>query len=267
MDLVYQELNYFKEKLKIEYNYFWADTFLALNNKEFDEFCEMYADIKLPFWVQTRPETLTDYKVRRLAEVGLHRISFGLEHGDENFRSKYLARNFKNEDTIEALKIPVNNGIPFSVNNITGFPYETRDLAMATVELNRQIDSSNQNIYSFAPFHGTPLRQVCVDLGLIEPDAITKCLTDKSILKLPNYSEVEIEGLKKCFALYVKFPKNRWTDIRRAEENTSEGNKIFGELREEYLDKYLVINDEPTPHGDGVSSADLEYGATSLPRQ
>ena len=38
MDLVYKELKHFKENHKVEYNYFWADTFLGMNTKEFDEF-------------------------------------------------------------------------------------------------------------------------------------------------------------------------------------------------------------------------------------
>ena len=66
MDLVYKELKYFKEVHKVEYNYFWADTFLGMSKKEFNEFCEMYEDIKLPFWMQTRPETINDYNIKRL---------------------------------------------------------------------------------------------------------------------------------------------------------------------------------------------------------
>ena len=257
MDLVHAELKWFKETLDIEYFYFWADTFLALNMHEFDEFCEMYTDIGLPFWIQTRPETLTDYKVRRLAEIGIHRISFGLEHGNEEFRAKYLDRQFKNADILDKLKLANKYDIPFSVNNITGFPYETRELAMDTVEINRQIDSANQNIYSFAPFHGTPLRDLCQQIGLIAPDTITQCLTEASTLRLPDYPVEEIEGLKKCFALYVKFPKSRWNDIRAAEANTPEGDRIFTELREEYLDKYL---DAPAREAENHSTADLEYG-------
>ena len=79
--------------------------------------------------------------------MGLHRISFGLEHGNEGFRKKLLRRDWKNGPIIDALKIPVHYGVPFSVNNITGFPTETRELAMDTVELNRYIDSHNQNLY------------------------------------------------------------------------------------------------------------------------
>ena len=64
--------------------------------------------------------------------------------------------------------------IPFSANNITGFPTETKKLAFDTIELNRQIDADNANIYAFVPFHGTPLRKMCEDLGLIKHETITK---------------------------------------------------------------------------------------------
>ena len=69
MELVYKELKHFKETHKVEYNYFWADTFLGMSNKEFDEFIEMYQDINLPFWMQTRPETVTDYNMSKLKSV------------------------------------------------------------------------------------------------------------------------------------------------------------------------------------------------------
>ncbi len=259
MDVVYRELKHLKDNLGCEYNYFWADTFLALNTREFDEFCEMYSDIKLPFWMQTRPETVTDYKIRRLSEVGLHRISFGLEHGNEEFRRKVLDRKWSNGDITDALKIPHKYGIQYSVNNITGFPGETRELAMDTVEINRLIDADNYNIYSFVPFHGTPLRRECERLGLIQPETITKCLTDEPQLELKDYPVREIEGLKKCFILYVKFPKSRWPEIRQAESNTVEGNRLFSELKEEYMSKYFQFPDD-NPHSEMPKLADLEHG-------
>ena len=45
--------------------------------------------------MQTRPETIDDYNMKKLAEVGLHRISFGVEHGNEDFRRKMLDRRWK----------------------------------------------------------------------------------------------------------------------------------------------------------------------------
>ncbi|MDC0205528.1 B12-binding domain-containing radical SAM protein [Pelagibacteraceae bacterium] len=257
MDLVYKELKHFKDEHKVEYNYFWADTFLAMNKKEFEEFCDMYQEINLPFWMQTRPETVNDYNIKKLSKVGLHRISFGVEHGNEEFRAKILDRRWKNKDIIERLKIPHKYGVQFSVNNITGFPTETKKLAFDTIELNRNIEADNQNIYGFVPFHGTPLRKMCEDLGLIKPETITKCLTDKSILNMPQYPPHEIEEIKKCFSLYVKFPKNRWKEIEKAEKNDKEGNRIYENLREEYLATYMPKPDA-NPHGGPESFDDVE---------
>ena len=259
MKLVYNELKYFKDKLDLEYAYFWADTFLAMNQRELEEFCEMYSDIKLPFWIQTRPETISHDNMRRLSEVGLHRISFGLEHGNEEFRARMLDRKWKNADIIEALKIPHQYGVQFSVNNITGFPEETREIAMDTVELNRLIDADNANIYSFVPFHGTPLRAVCEKKGLIDPATITKCLTDAPVYEMDQYTVDEIMGLRRCFVLYVSFPKNRWKDIRRAEANTLEGNRIFDKLKQEYMEKYFKAPSD-NQNSELPNVADLEYG-------
>jgi anaerobic magnesium-protoporphyrin IX monomethyl ester cyclase len=258
LDLIYKELKYFKDQLGVQYNYFWADTFLAWNLKEFEEFCNMYEDIGLPFWMQTRPETISDYKIKKLAEIGLHRISFGIEHGNEKFRRKLLDREWSNKDIIKVLKIPHQYGIQFSLNNITGFPTETRELAMDTIELNRNIDSDNQNLYSFVPFHGTPLRKLCEELGLVSPETITKALTDKPMLIMPQYPQHEIEGLIKCFTLYVKFPKSRWSEIAKAESNSHEGEKIYQELKQEYIEEYLPKTNNDIEEMSSV--ADLEYG-------
>ena len=258
IDLVYKELKYFKEIHKVEYNYFWADTFLAMNKKELDAFCEMYKEINLPFWMQTRPETVNDDNISKLSKVGLHRISFGVEHGNEEFRAKILDRRWKNKDIIERLKIPHKYGVAFSVNNITGFPTETKKLAFDTIELNRHIEADNANIYSFVPFHGTPLRKMCEELDLIKPETITKCLTNKPILNMPQYPPEEIEAIKKCFALYIKFPKNRWKEIERAEKNDAEGNKIYNNLKQEYLDTYM-----PKPDADPHGGVEEEYNAAT----
>ena len=59
---------------------------------------------------------------------------------------------------------------------------------------------------------------------------------------------IEIAEVRKCFALYVKFPKNRWKDIERAEKNDEQGNRIYEELRAEYLEKYMPKPDAD-PHG------------------
>ena len=100
----------------------------------------------------------------------------------------------------DRLKIPHKYGVAFSVNNITGFPTETKKLAFDTIELNRHFDSDNTNIHTFIPFHGTPLRKLCEQLGFIKPETITKCVThDETSLDMPQYPPQEIKEIRNKF--------------------------------------------------------------------
>jgi hypothetical protein len=100
---------------------------------------------------------------------------------------------------------------------------------------------------------------VCEEKGLIEHETITKCLTDKPVFEMEQYSISEIMGLRKCFILYTTFPKNRWKDIRKAEPDTPEGNRIFEELKQEYMEKYFKAP-ENNKNAQIPQTADLEYG-------
>ena len=130
---------------------------------------------------------------------------------------------------------------------------------METVELNWHVAADSQNLTAFVPFHGIPLRKMAEDLGLIDPDLITKCCLSTPQIDMPQFPKEEVLGLTKCFVLYVKFPKNRWKDIRRAEKDTPEGRKILSELREECQDKHFPKNTGSKSDED-KSVADLEYG-------
>ena len=242
-DFIYRELKHCLERYKADSFYFWADTFLAWNDHEFDEFCEMYSEFKLPFWIQTRPETVKENRFRKLKEVGLLRVAFGVEHGNEQFRQHVVGRRIKNEAIIRDLKIVTDLGIPISVNNIMGFPTETRELVFDTIELNRHFKSDGINAYSFTPFHGTPLRALAEKLGFVEKGVLARSITAPTMLSMPQFPKEEIEGIRRCFVLYVKMPKERWPEIRQAEALTPEGDRIFRKLKDECLASYMHYGD------------------------
>lgn len=244
MSKVREELLYYRDVWQAGYFYFWADTFLAWSQRQFDEFCEAYADIKIPFWIQTRPETLTDYRMRRLKEIGLHRVACGIEHGNEQFRREVVDRRMTNDDLVRWLKILNDLGVPYSVNNIVGFPTETYELAWDTIRLNRRINADNYNCYSFSPFHGTPLRALAERLGYITPEVITRSLTRDSVLDMPQFPRARVEGFRRCFVLYVKFPESRWPEIKKAEELTPEGDAAWEALRKEFVERFFTPSDD-----------------------
>jgi radical SAM superfamily enzyme YgiQ (UPF0313 family) len=238
-EAIHKDLLFYKNNINAEAFYFWADTFLSYSNRDFDQFIEMYSDIKLPFWCQAFPETIREDRIKKLMNIGLFRLGSGVEHGNEEFRLRILKRRVKNDVMIESFKILNKCGLPFSVNNIIGFPTETRALAMDTIELNRQIYPDSANAYSFSPFHGTPLRKMAEELGYIDSTTIARSLTKPTLLNMPQFPPAAIEGLRRCFIMYVKMPKSRWPEIEKAEALTLEGDRIWKTLRDECAEKFM----------------------------
>jgi radical SAM superfamily enzyme YgiQ (UPF0313 family) len=240
LENVKKELLFYKNEMKAEYLYFWADTFFSWKGNEFEEFAELYKDIDLPFWCQTRIETVTYEKFKKLKDIGCARISFGIEHGNERFRQKILRRMVTNETMIKNFRIVNDVGIPYSVNNIIGFPEETYELAFDTIRINKKIDAIDRNAYQFTPFHGTELRKECELLGYLKDTDIAQSLiVGKPLIDMPQFPREKVQGLVKTFNLYVGFPESRWPDIKKAEEDTKEGRKVYDELKQEFVDKYF----------------------------
>lgn len=242
-----RELLFYKEDMQAEYLYFWADTFFTWKRGEFEEFAEMYKDIGLPFWCQTRIETVSEPRVKLLKEIGCARISFGIEHGNEAFRRKWIQRPVSNELMEKNFKIVEASGIPFSVNNILGFPHETEELAFETIRFNRLVNANDRNAYAFTPFHGTPLREECERLGFLKYEDLSRSLLvgiDESPLDMPQFPLERVQALVKTFNMYVKFPESRWPEIKKAEEETPEGNKAYERLKAEFMDRFWEESDE-----------------------
>jgi hypothetical protein len=91
------------------------------------------------------------------------------------------------------------------------------------------------------PFHGTELGKMAVERGYIHPDAICPTNSDDSILTMPPpfLSKEQIRALRRVFAMYVRFPKERWPEIKQAEALTPEGDRIWEELRDEFIQTFF----------------------------
>ena len=235
---VYEELSYYI-RLGAEYMFFWADNFFAYPQNKIDEFCEMYAEFKLPFYCQAHPGSLSVEKVGKLKNIGMQRIGIGIEHGNEKFRKEVIKRNYSNKMLIDRLKMLSEFDVEYSVNNIIGFPDETPELVMDTIELNRQHAASDISCSIFTPFHGTPLRNLALEKGYLKDDGlIAPHNAEASVLNMPQFSPEKILGKRRTFNMYIKFPKSRWKEISVAEKLTTEGDIAWKRLRKEYISKY-----------------------------
>jgi radical SAM superfamily enzyme YgiQ (UPF0313 family) len=238
---IYEEMKFQTSRgLSVSYFYFNSETFLARPVKKLKEFAEMYSEFGLPFWCQTRIETITEEKIKILKEMNCDRISVGIEHGNEEFRKKILHKSFTNKKVIEGFKILNKHNIKVSVNNMIGFPDETRELVFDTINLNRQIKADSVNGFVFQPYCGTHLRDYCIKKGYLSIDSIKiDNPIGSSILNMPQLSKEEIEGLLRTFVLYVRLPKKYYPKIKEAEQLNEKGDLILQELREIFFKNYF----------------------------
>lgn len=235
-----KELEHLVKKYKPNYINFGAESFLAMKTSAFLEFAKMYKEkVGLPFWCQTRLETITEEKVRALKDMNCANMQFGIEQGNEKFRAVILNRKITNQKIIDALRIIEKHEIPYTVNNIIGFPGETRELIFDTINLNRQLNPKSINCYMFTPYRGTWLRDYCVKKGYLDKDASTMQSLDGADIKYDTITKEELYGLQRTFNLYVRFPENEFELIKRAEKRDQEGDKIFKRLSQIYNERYF----------------------------
>jgi radical SAM superfamily enzyme YgiQ (UPF0313 family) len=239
IDRVMNEIKHLVKKYNPDYINFNAESFLAKPVSELREFAEKYKEIGLPFWCQSRPETVTEEKIKILKDMNCQNMQFGIEHGNEEFRAKVLNRHYTNKKMIDAFKIVEKYGIAYTVNNIIGFPDENRELVFDTINVNRQINPATMNVYFFTPYKGTRLYQYCIEKGYIEKDKKVHQLLDGVELKMDSISYIELKGLQRTFPLYAKLPEDMFEKIRIAERFDEEGNKMFKKLKEIYYEKFF----------------------------
>ena len=236
---IMEELRYLVREYDPDYINLNAESCLVRPVKELKEFAEQYKEIGLPFWCQTRPETVTEEKIKILKEMNCKNLQFGIEQGNEEFRARVLNRHCTNKQMIKAFKIVEKYEIQYTVNNIIGFPDETRELIFDTINVNREIKPTTINCFFFTPYKGTYLRQYCIEKGYLDENAKVHQLVDGAELKMDSITYQELRGLQRTFPLYAKMPESEFDKIRIAEKFDEEGNRMFQQLRKVYFERYF----------------------------
>ncbi|HVN73481.1 MAG TPA: radical SAM protein [Methanoregula sp.] len=243
MDKVIEQIRLQVQKYSPEFVYFSSENFLAVTEEEFRQFIAAYEEIRLPFWIQTRIETLSKDRIEALKRVGMLWLTIGLEHGNEEFRRKVLKRHYSNEKFIEQMGILKEAGIGASVNNVIGFPDETRELIFDTIRMNKRLYEANPlletNVFLFTPYRGCELFGICLGRGLVDDMLYTTSsnMNERSVLDFPEEHQKDLTGLVRTFNLYIRLPVSRYDEIRIAESPTPEGDATLKRLMDEVAKK------------------------------
>ena len=159
------------ERLRDEYNVgyfeFWDELFLS-NLKFVRAFFEIYKErIRLPFSINSRVEVMNEEFCKTAAEAGCHTIWFGIESGDEEYRTRMLGRKMTNQQVIDAAENCRKAGINRLTFNIVGAPLETAENMRRTLELNKTIAPEHFFFFPYIPLRGTPLYNIAKEEGLL----------------------------------------------------------------------------------------------------
>lgn len=235
MEKIIDQIHFQIKKHTPEFIYFSSENFISMSEKVFNKFIAEYEKINLPFWIQTRIETITEKRLSELKRVGLHWLSIGLEHGNKEFRKRILKRKYSNKMFIEKMEILRELDMGASINNMIGFPFETRELIFDTIKVNRALWQRNpkleSNAFVFTPYRGCELYDMCIENGLFDADFIcTSSLNEESVLNFPKEFKEDLKGLIRTFNLYVKLPEKYHEQIKIAEQGNEEGDAMLQKL-------------------------------------
>jgi len=203
------ELIRLRDEYGVEYFEFWDELFLS-NLKFVRVFFELYKEkIHLPFSINSRVEVMSEKFCKTAAAAGCHTIWFGIETGDEKFRTEMLGRKMKNQQIIDAAENCKKAGIYRLTFNIVGLPMETAANMRETLKLNQVIAPEFFFFFPYVPLRGTPLYDLAKKEGLLKFDKSTmhylSAVNDKkfemSMLEMPElmteqeYSDICVEML------------------------------------------------------------------------
>lgn len=164
------ELIRLRDKYGVEYFEFWDELFLS-NLKFVRAFFALYQErIRLPFSINSRVEVMNEKFCKLAADAGCHTIWFGIESGDEAYRSNMLGRKMKNQQVIDAAINCKNAGIYRLTFNIVGMPLETAENMRQTLALNKLIAPEFFFFFPYIPLRGTPLYNLAKKEGLLKYD-------------------------------------------------------------------------------------------------
>ncbi len=205
-----------KYKDKYDYNHvqFVDENMANLPVEKLRELAERYKqEIGVGFFTQCRPEAFVNNpeKATIMAEMGCRMVGIGVESGNMELCRTILNRPMREGVVEEAVKILKKAGIMVAAYYIIGFPTETKEMILQTLEVHKKIRPHRHSVRFLHPYPGTPIRDLVVKMGYLREDFEEQEHPDsyftEPILDLPSPphpNKEELKQLRDMFATVMK---------------------------------------------------------------
>ncbi len=213
------DIEQLSRRYRFSYLYFRDDTF-TWDREWTVEWCREYPKhFRYPFEILTRADCLDEELLRLLADAGCANIWLGLDSGNQHIRENVLRKKVSLEEMIRITDAMLDVGITPTITNMVGLPYETWDTYRETVEANRRIHSrvvaisqgtgTGPKVFTFSPFPGTELYELCEREGWLKPIWYGFRVYKDSQIDMPGFSNREARRARQIFRYLVykdRFP-------------------------------------------------------------
>lgn len=203
IDKTIEEICYLNGLYGLELLFFIDDNFLGMEKERFEYFCGQYKEkVGLPFYIQTRSETVKEDYIKMLKDINVSTIAIGVEHGCEEFRKKYMSRHMSNASLQKAFDIVHKYDIRTTANIIIGMPYEREEMMLETINLLRSLKPKSVSMNYFTPYRGTVMRDMAVKEGIIPADHVVK--ESNVCLSIPDFKPERIKHYYESLKRYIE---------------------------------------------------------------
>lgn len=168
LEKVIEEIEFLKKKYHVTNIKFMDDSF-SINRKRVENLCSVILRSKLNItWsCLTRVNLVDDSLIRLMKKAGCTKIDVGIESGNSRVL-KIIDKEITIEQIEKAAKILDNHKIFWAGFFMFGFPTETEEEIMDTLNFMKKIKPGWAHISIFTPYPGTKLYDVCLRNGIID---------------------------------------------------------------------------------------------------
>jgi anaerobic magnesium-protoporphyrin IX monomethyl ester cyclase len=186
---------------------FYDDTF-TLNKKRAVAICEEIKNRKigLPWDCQTRVSKVSEDLLATMRDANCQQVFFGVESGCQTILDA-VNKGTTVEQNKKAIKMAKDAGLFVAISVIIGYPGETRDMLMQTIDLVKKAEPDDVYICVATPYPGTDLRRLVEKMGWEISNDWGRYDTTTPIFKNPNLSAEDIRKLRTAFYNSFYSPK------------------------------------------------------------
>ena len=191
--------------LRLE-RYFGVEAQFWLNLQSEHDLRMIKRKIGLPWDCQTRVSQVSKDLLEIMRKANCQQVFFGVESG-----CQHVLDSVKKGTTVKqnekAIRLAKKAGLFVAVSIMVGYPGETQDMLMQTIEFIKKTEPDDAYICVATPYPGTELRKLIEENGWQMSDDWSKYDTTMPVFDNPNLSAEDVRKLRTSFYNSFYSPK------------------------------------------------------------